>query len=72
MYVKKNRGNCLLRLQRYLISKNKVTESGLVSRDAASHRVNLIVLHCIGEKVLPTKDAPIIFADFSVVSGNHG
>ena len=35
--------------------------SGLLSQVGASHRVNLIALHCIGEIVLLTKGVQIIF-----------
>ena len=43
--------------------------SGLVSRVGTSHRVNLIALLCIGEKVLLTKDVRIIFSDFVLLAG---
>lgn len=40
-------------------------------RVGVSHRINLFALHCICEMVLPTKDAPIIFAYICFSSRNH-
>ena len=34
--------------------------------------VNIIVLHCICRKVVPTKDLSIIFTDFCFISWKHG
>ena len=77
MYVNVNRGSCLLRLQRYLILKSRVRSPrccGLPLSDGFVFHVRLTLLRCIAflEKVLPTKDVSIIFAEFYFVSRNHG
>ena len=46
--------------------------SGLVSLVGASHRVNVIVLHSISEKVLSTEDVPITFANLVLLVGTMG
>lgn len=69
MFVNINRGAYLPRLKEG--TECPVLWSGLVSRVGSSHRVNLMAFHCICEKVLPTNDVPISFADFCFVSRNH-
>ena len=46
--------------------------SGLVQLVGASHRVSITTLHSISEKVLSTKDVPIMFDDVWFISRKHG